>query len=1690
MISSGTAEVPEETGQDMDPDEKAPEDAAEEIPEEPAEAEAAEEEETEALPGPETETVTGEDESVGDNAGEEEITPETVLQDEETANSPADEAEPETPVTVPGEDPEEEELFTEEEVTEEEPALEEPFEEQSVSAEPMLASPETMIRAVDFPGITLIRKGSEMDSKYASGIKWTTKSKVSFFADPGYSYSIGNKVLRAAAYEDGQPSLGTIVAWAILPESEAASGHIGAWVSNAGVYKGDPVDIKETFYWEPVTFDSESFQPVILVGVNYTTSNLINGFRDYSGYTVRYEVYKHSDHSAPLAVDTAVMIGDIDDYQQIHLNRSDNIGQIQVTSDSRIYFAEAAGRYIGYAADYYSIDYPEDSFRAEFDAVKEFYVTYGLGVSVNIGFVNRMDPNLYFDDEKNKAIARGYRNNIESFRTLNNGDNWYGLYGVGYWNTRSYGSYTVPVPVKRASDSDEKDSVRHTVSENETFSYEIAVTIPDEYSDYFYDEFSLVDTLPDGIAYVSSGVIDDGDNDVTSKFNIVSSGQKITASLKDPKEEGFYNNSYRWVIDVCSEENIQSGTLFNSATVQVKRGQEETGRTSNKVETVIVRSLFNIDTMAVGGTIDPPVRGVRNGDTRVIRYGPSEGKVLTRLLINGEDAGFSPGQTQTVFENIQEDKSICAVFSSMPVKKVSDGEGNKINGKTIGKGSLIRYEITAFNASDRDLTCTVRDIVPKELMFISADNGGTAEESGTGTAVVWQSIVIPAGGEYTVSFTAKAISSGKVSNTAEVRYPVSDEPVKTNETVIYIPEDPVKSSASDGRVLVPGDEITYAVTAFNPYDTAKQITITDRIPEYTDFISADNGGQYSEGTVIWKIDAAAHSSVQVSLRVRAADDSGGQVLNNTAETELEGVRLTTNEVVHAVQDRPVKRVMNEEGISIDRKSVKPGEILYYTISFRNPSPEDKTYTVADRIPGGTELVTVSEPGVRKGDELIWVVEARAGMEYEVGFCVKAKEKGIAVDNTASVSTDGITLDTNNTVNAVLKDPVKRVCDKDGNDADRKISITGNELDYMISVVNPFSIRRTVVLRDILPKGAHFVSSEPEAEKEGDRLTWTLELGPGEEKTVTVRIRIKKDAEDTVLKNTASAEFDETVSSNTVMNPVQAEPRKEVLDEDGTDYENEAVYSGQILTYRIRFRNPAEEEKIYRITDRVPDGTEYIDADSGGAYDGHKVIWEVRCGAGESRAVSFRVRAAAEDTVLKNQAVIESDGVQLSTNEVVNTVPPAPEKRVTDLAGEDIENKAVFAGAALVYSVTVENPFPEDRAYHIEDILPDACRFVECSDAGREEKGTVIWDLTVPAQTAKTVTCTVTAADGNGAWESGTKIENRASVTSGKWKTKTNTVVNYIAGRPVKKVYYEDGRPADGSSVKLGDILVYEITYTNPQDAAGTVVSVIDHYPADMLEFISAGNGGVHGRDEHGNKVEWKVNAGPGESVTVSFRARVIWNDRSVINTAAAILNGSRAVSDPAVVHPLSNPVKKVTYLGNDVNGGLVLRGDTVEYTVVVKNPCDIERRFLLADDLDGSLIPEQGGSRYEAEFTLAPYEERQFTFRAALRQDTVPGSIIRNTAVLTCDGFRLDSNEVTFKAVEGPSPLYPGQDVPQYTAPPVSSGGPVWNTNTPYGRIMTGDGQKTLLWGGILGVSLLALGLWNRNRRRKRRKII
>lgn len=88
---------------------------------------------------------------------------------------------------------------------------------------------------------------------------------------------------------------------------------------------------------------------------------------------------------------------------------------------------------------------------------------------------------------------------------------------------------------------------------------------------------------------------------------------------------------------------------------------------------------------------------------------------------------------------------------------------------------------------------------------------------------------------------------------------------------------------------------------------------------------------------------------------------------------------------------------------------------------------------------------------------------------------------------------------------------------------------------------------------------------------------------------------------------------------------------------------------------------------------------------------------------------------------------------------------------------------------------------------------------------------------------------------------------------------------------------------DGKKVKVGDVLLYTITYTNA-DAFDATVTIYDVIPAHTAYMENtADNGGVYGD----GALTWTLQLAGGESKTVSFQVKVMDKDADIDNQAHA-----------------------------------------------------------------------------------------------------------------------------------------------------------------------------------------------------------
>ena len=265
-------------------------------------------------------------------------------------------------------------------------------------------------------------------------------------------------------------------------------------------------------------------------------------------------------------------------------------------------------------------------------------------------------------------------------------------------------------------------------------------------------------------------------------------------------------------------------------------------------------------------------------------------------------------------------------------------------------------------------------------------------------------------------------------------------------------EDDPDSVDPNGSIAGVGDILTYTIHWVNDEQvdgeaTSATVTITDKVPTGTEFVSAENGGTMSNGTITWTIEnAGPNATGTVSFQVRVLDAAGGNNVTNTANVKVgDNDPVVTNSTTTYVPGKKVGEVP-EGGIGVD-------DPLTYTISYKNTEDTAATITITDVVPEGTQLTEVpavdgakvtmysdAEGNTTTDDpanaKLVkWVIENVAANSSEAYVTMTVKVVSAweeEVENSASINIGGnnvnITVDTNTETTPI-------------DEADRTITIT-------------------------------------------------------------------------------------------------------------------------------------------------------------------------------------------------------------------------------------------------------------------------------------------------------------------------------------------------------------------------------------------------------------------------------------------------------------------------------------------------------------------------------------------------------------------------------------------------------------------------------------------------------------------------
>lgn len=624
--------------------------------------------------------------------------------------------------------------------------------------------------------------------------------------------------------------------------------------------------------------------------------------------------------------------------------------------------------------------------------------------------------------------------------------------------------------------------------------------------------------------------------------------------------------------------------------------------------------------------------------------------------------------------------------------------------------------------------------------------------------------------------------------------------------------------------------------------------------------------------------------------------------------------------------------------SVDNKIVERGDILTYEISYTNHDSVPVDVTITDTIPANTTYVKNSADatgGTENGGVVTWQLrQVAAGRTEKVRFQVQVATDAGEVTNTAKVVEGNNEYTTNEVKNPVEKDIVVKSAYYGNTTAtvDNKKVNAGDVLTYKITYQNNDDFAAEVTITDTIPANTTYVQNSADAtggKEDNGVITWKVTVPGGSEVTVSFQVKVAV-ANVSVINKAVATEGSNSYTTNEVTSTVKEDAvvKDVFLGNATTSIDGEKVKVGDVLTYKITYKNNDDFDASVTITDTIPANTTYVKDSAvatGGTESGGKITWNLTVSAGAEVTVSFQVTANVPDAFIDNQAVAQAGNNRIESNIVTNhTFEEVGGKDVAlkEEPAVSIDGKAVQIGQILSYTIRYTNTTNAAVDVTITDTIPAHTALVDAED-GKEENGVITWLLEdIQPREEVVVSFQVKVVD------AGITIKNQAKIFDGSNKV-TNLVENSVPGKT-----------ADKQVASVGETLTYTVTYTNTTGAAADVV-ITDTLDEALIYVENTAGKGVFDK----GVITWTLEDVPaGETVKVSFQAKIALDAKDPIKNTVKITENEINVittneTQTQVKQPALTVLKQQAVGTNKADTAKlsVTSADVITYTITVTN---------------------------------------------------------------------------------------------------------------------------------------------------------
>ncbi len=569
--------------------------------------------------------------------------------------------------------------------------------------------------------------------------------------------------------------------------------------------------------------------------------------------------------------------------------------------------------------------------------------------------------------------------------------------------------------------------------------------------------------------------------------------------------------------------------------------------------------------------------------------------------------------------------------------------------------------------------------------------------------------------------------------------------------------------------VVEGEKITYTITVKNSGGVAKDVVVSDTIPEGTTFVSnsikVDNSGtSYTESNL--------NSGITVNVKANSETKVTFEVTVNALPDGIFIKELRNTAVVDGQNTNETTTVVNKSNLTFNKTSepasgteVKKGDEITYTINLNNSGTMEADAVVKDSIPTGTTFVSNSIK-INDGDTNYTETDLESGIKVPVGTnetvrvsfkaTVNDLDNGATIRNVATVNDTSTNEITHEYVEAEITS-VKSQYTENGLD----YVVPGEKIIYTIIAKNSGGLDKEVTIKDTVPVGTTFVEGSIKvntlstyqerdltilaAKDLEDGITLNVPKGSGTaEGFVRLSFEVTVNSDTTgEIRNTATVDDEPT---NEVTKPVLTTKKVSSIIRNDTESlltDNQVTVNDKIK-YTIRITNTGTTTiSNVEVKDTIPTGTKLVGTDNGGIEEDNEITWNISSiSEGETKEVSFTVKVeyAKDNFSITNVATV--DGKE--TNETENPyVKPTPELESTlNKNGTDkVTSKDQIINYEVKFTASVDD-FKGAAKVTIVDTLPYAIDISSSKlDNGtyNSDDNTITWEQEIDVDTFETDT---------------------------------------------------------------------------------------------------------------------------------------------------------------------------------------------------------------------------------------------------------------------------------------------------------------------------------------------------------------